>query len=112
MPEISRHPADRCVTVIAGVATGNVGCVLAGCAQAIVAPNAIANDTAVIKNSREPGRRAVTIVALVVGGNVVRCFPGRLNAVVTAYTIAGYGRVIHECDDGPVRSDMAVRALS
>ena len=50
--EIRRHPGDCDVTVVAGVAAGNVGLVLAGRTYAVMAANAIANNTKVIENSR------------------------------------------------------------
>mgnify|MGYP001826764800 CR=1 FL=1 len=37
---------------------------------------------------------------------------GCLYTVVAADTATGYGRVIHECDDRPVRGDVAVRTFT
>lgn len=52
MIEVCWHPCGRDVTVITGVAAGNVGRVLAGRANAVVATDTIADHTEVIENSR------------------------------------------------------------
>ena len=77
------------MTVIAGITAGNVGRILAGRCNAVVATNTIANNTEVIENSRKPACRAVTVVALIAGGNMVRSFSGRLDAVMAAYAATG-----------------------
>ncbi len=52
MIEVCWYPCGRDVTVVTGVAAGNVGWVLAGRADAVVATNAIADHAEVIENSR------------------------------------------------------------
>lgn len=47
-------PGGRDVTVIAGITTGNMGRILAGRRNTVVATNTIANYAEVIENSREP----------------------------------------------------------
>lgn len=76
MIEVCRHPTGGRVTVITSVAASNVGLVLAGCIDAVVAADAIANDTAVIKHGWQPGSCAMTVIALVIGGNVTKCLSG------------------------------------
>lgn len=41
-----------------------------------------------------------------------RGLAGGLNTIVAADTATGYGRVIHERDDRPVRCDVAVRTFA
>ena len=49
--EVRRHPASGCMAVIAGIATGDMREVLAGGMDAVVAPNAIANNAAMVEHS-------------------------------------------------------------
>lgn len=53
----------------------------------------------------------MTVIALVVRGDVIKGLSGRLDAVMTRYTAACDGRVIHECDNGPVCRDVTVRTF-
>jgi len=87
--EICRQPAGCGVTVVAGVATGNVGGVLAGRRDAIVTGSAGTGHLGVVDGVHR--RKSIGIVAVLadVGRCYVRCvLAGRIDAVVTARTIA------------------------
>ena len=87
--EVCRQPAGCGVTVVAGVATGNVGGVLAGRRDAIVTGSAGTGHLGVVDGVHR--RKSIGIVAVLadVGRCYVRCvLAGRIDAVVTARTIA------------------------
>ena len=75
--------------------------IFAGCFCAIVAPETVVGDTAMVKPGRRPYRRLVTILAVVAGRNVVRGFSCRSNAVVTGPAASGHRCVVHERDWAP-----------
>ena len=77
------------VTVFANVGCQYVDRALARSAGAIMATNAVADNSRVIEDRRKPGACSVAVIALIVGRYVRRCFPGCLNTVVAARTTAG-----------------------
>ena len=81
-----RIKSECAVAVFADVACLNMCRALARGSVAIVARNAIAVITGVIKSCRQPARRAVAVVALIVARNMAGSFSRRLCAIVAIDT--------------------------
>ena len=101
--EVRRSPADRTVTVVAGVATRNMGCVLARGDYAIVAGAAHTNNLSVI--NRHDRYKRVALMAVLTDGRrqyVVWILAGCVRAVMagatrTQYLVVINGRHWSEC---------------
>lgn len=93
--EIRRQPADGAVTIIAGIATGNVCRVLANCDDAVVTATTGADNLAVIDHHhrREQVGR-MTVFAYVGRLYVRRIFARCIRAVVATNAIAADINVI------------------
>ena len=77
------------MTIVAGIAACDVGRMLAGGSDAVVAGTTIADYLGVIdSNRRYPYRRAVTIFADVRRLYVCRALAGRLRAVMAADAVS------------------------
>ena len=87
--EVRRYPAHGAVTIVAGVATGNVCQVFANGDDAIMAGAASPNDLAVIDHHyRRKDISRVTVFANIGCLDVRRIFSGGVRAVMAANTIA------------------------
>jgi len=96
--EVRRQPGDGAVTVIAGVAAGNVCLVFAACGGAVMTGAASSQYLGVIDgHHRGPEIRGVAIFADVRRLNVRSILAGRLRAVMAAYAIAGDVQVVKIC---------------
>ncbi len=104
--------SGRIVAVFTDIRCLDVHQAFSSCRCAIVAADAISNDAGMIKQGGEPTGRVVAVVALVIRRDMGRRFSCRLNTVVTGDAAARQRRVVDECNDLPVRSDMAVRAFA
>lgn len=83
------------MAIIAIIATGNMGCVLACCRSAIVAGSASAEDLSVINGDRGlKGRRAMAIFTDIGGLNVHGALADRGCTVVAAHAVANDAFVI------------------
>ena len=107
-----RRPGDFAMTVFADVCRLYVARNLAGSIRTIMAADAVIKDIGVIEYGRQPARRCVTVIALITRRDMSRCLPGRLDAIVTTDTTTGYGRVIHESNHAPARSNVTVGAFT
>ncbi len=81
-----RIKSEGAVAVFANIARLNMCRALARGSAAIVARNAIAVNTGVIKVRRQPGSRAVAVVALIVARNMADSLSRRLCAIMAIDT--------------------------
>jgi len=107
-----RLPNRRNVAVLANIRRLYVPDAFAGCFNAVVTTDTIANDISVIEYCWNPRRRIMAIIALVTRYDVSRHFSSGLKSVVARRTTSRYRRVVHKNDDAPRGRDMAVRTLA
>ena len=87
--EIRRQPANRAVTIVAGVATGNMRQVFANSDDAIMARAASPDHLCVIDDHyRRENIRRVAVLTNIRRLNVRLILANRIRAVVTAHAIA------------------------
>jgi len=87
--EVGRQPARRRMTVIAGVAAGDVSRLFARRGDTVMTGAAAAQNLCVIDGKRgRPNVRCVAVLANIAGLYVCRGLAGGLRAVVAAHTIA------------------------
>ena len=93
--KVGRLPGAGCVTVIAGVAAGDVVAVFSFRRTAVVAGETTANNVTVIDaNDRFPACVAVAILADVAGVDVPGILAGGRRAIMTAGTTGAYLAVV------------------
>lgn len=93
--EIGRPPGYRGVTVIAGIAAGDVRRMFADGCDAVVAGTAITDDLCVIDSKdRRKNIGRVAVLAHITGLDVCRTFADSLDPIMAIDTIAGDVHVI------------------
>jgi len=98
--EIRRQPADRAVTVVAGVAAAYVSRVLTRCSNAIVTGTAGTNDLCVVdSDNRHPNGRAMAVLAYIGCLNMCLVLAGCFNAIVAADAVTRDAYMIKICRD-------------
>lgn len=108
--EVRRQPADRAMTVIAVIATGNMRRVFAGRSHAIVTGTATAEYLRMVNDQNgNEYRRAVAVLTDVRCLHVRRVLADRLCTIVTI-TAIGRNRAVIERGRQPARGGMAVIA--
>lgn len=85
----SRHIGDGAVAILADIGGLDMRRSFTSGRQAVVAGNAITDDSDVIEKGGQPAGNVMAVVALIVGRNMVRRLSGSLSAIVAADTTAG-----------------------
>lgn len=98
---VCRRPNDIVVAILANSRCSNVGRVLAGCADAIVAAAAIVEDAGMVEVGWYPAEGRMAVVAIIAAGNVSGVLTARNQAVVTRSTASQDLCMVHDVDRSP-----------
>ena len=92
---VGRRERHVVVTVLANVARIDMGWILAGCLDAVMAVDTVCGNAAVVEIRGRPGNRCVAVVAIVAAQNMRWVLAGRCQSVVTCIAAAEHLCVIN-----------------